>query len=172
MASHGVATQNMLAVDKQSHLWELGYELFQDKEKMRAKFIQGDFLQMDDGALKGIKKKVDVVIAAQFLHLFSWEGQVMAIKKIVGLSKPGTVLVGYQQGRQRARKYRRPWGMMFYHNLGSYKRLWEIVQRQTSTRWAINVKQVELREWGMEDEDLTWMPEDRRGINFVITRIS
>jgi hypothetical protein len=29
-----------------------------------------------------------------------------------------------------------------------------------------------LQDWGMQDEDLEWMPEDRMGINFVITRDS
>ena len=116
---------------------------------------------------------MDLVQASQFLHLFDWEGQLAACMQIVvGLSKPGTLLVGFQQGRKQARAYIRPWGMMFYHNQDSFLQLWDLVQQRTDTHWTVDVSAITLQDWGMQDEDLEWMPQDRMGINFVITRVS
>ncbi|GIK01921.1 hypothetical protein Aspvir_005962 [Aspergillus viridinutans] len=172
LAAHGVPTDLMWAVDIEPGLWQLGFELFRDRDRMKARFIQGDFLSMADESFNDLKGNVDVVIASQFLHLFSWEGQIVATKRIVALSKPGTMLVGYQQGRKTAREYMRPWGMLFYHNLESFVELWDVVQQDTNTQWRLEVAEVDLKAWGMEDEDVQWMPADRQGINFVITRIS
>lgn len=172
LAVNGVPTNRMWAVDADAGLWKLGFELFRDPGRVEAKFIHGDFLDLGSETLCGIEGKVNVVIAAQFLHLFNWDRQMAANKGIVRLSKPGTMLVGYQQGRRRAREYVRPWGMMFYHNWESFTRLWEIVQQETKTKWTVDVKEVPLQEWGMQEEDLEWMPEDRMGINFVVTRES
>ncbi|KAL2864490.1 class I SAM-dependent methyltransferase [Aspergillus lucknowensis] len=168
LAVHGVPTTQMWALDVEERLWELGYDLFRDRGRMAAAFIQADFLQLAPTTLPAAK--LNVVIAAQFLHLFSWEKQLEAVKKIVDLSSPGTMLVGYQQGRQRAREYLRPWGMMFYHNRESFLRLWDLVQQETRTNWTIEIQEVRLQEWGMQDQDLEWMPEDRMGINFVLIR--
>ncbi|KGO37241.1 hypothetical protein PEX1_011920 [Penicillium expansum] len=175
LAAHGVPTERMWALDIQAHLWGLGYQLFRDEGRMKAAFIHADFQQAsvaEDPRFAALRGQVDLVLASQFLHLFDWEGQIAASKKIVSLSKPGTVIVGFQQGRKRARAYIRPWGMMFYHNRDSLLQMWDMVQEQTQTRWTIVVSVVALQEWGMQDEDLEWMPEDRMGINFVITRES
>ncbi|KAF4181193.1 hypothetical protein CNMCM7927_000759 [Aspergillus lentulus] len=146
LAAHGVSTDLMWAVDIEPGLWQLGYELFRDRDRMKARFIQGDFLSMADESLRDLQGNVDVVIASQFLHLFSWDGQIIATKRIIALSKPGTML--------------------------SFVKLWDVVQQETNTQWRLEVTEVDLKEWGMEDEDVQWMPADRQGINFVITRIS
>ncbi|KAJ5153863.1 uncharacterized protein N7500_009302 [Penicillium coprophilum] len=175
LAAHGVPTERMWALDIEPHLWGLGYQLFRDEGRMKATFINADFQKTDiaeDDRFSALRGKVDLVLASQFLHLFDWEGQIVASKKIVGLSKPGTIIAGFQQGRKQARAYIRPWGMMFYHNRESFLQMWNMVQQQTETQWTIDVSEVRLQDWGMQDEDLEWMPEDRMGINFVITRDS
>lgn len=172
-ASHGVPTENMWALDIQDSLWKLGYELFRDADKMKARLIVGDFRTMsEDGELKGIQGTTDVIIAAQFVHLFDWDGQVAVFKKIVGLSKVGTMVVGHQQGLKKAVHGMRPWGAVFHHNEKSFQEIWQIIARETGTEWRVDVKVVELSELGMNEEDTEWMPEDQMGIRFVVTRVS
>ncbi|KAL4745198.1 hypothetical protein BDW72DRAFT_208395 [Aspergillus terricola var. indicus] len=143
LAAHGVPTNQMWALDVEPRLWELGYDLLRDRGRMAAGFIHGDFLQLASTSLR--RGKLNLVIAAQLLHLFDWDKQLAASKKIVNLSSPGTMLVGLVPS-------------------------WDLVQQETQTHWIVDVKEVGLQEWGMQVEDLEWMPEDRMGINFVLTR--
>ncbi|KAJ5493300.1 hypothetical protein N7539_002046 [Penicillium diatomitis] len=173
LAAHGIPTERMWALDLEPHLWRLGFELFRDEGRLQASFIHANFLEADvndDDRFAPLMGQTDLVLASQFLHLFDWDGQIAANQRIVALSKPGTMLVGFQQGRKQARAYIRPWGMMYYHNRDSFLRMWETIQQQTNTRWTIDVSAVALQQWGMQDEDLEWMPEDRMGLNFVMTR--
>ena len=81
--------------------WGLGFELFRDRQKMSAKFIQANlFVSTFD--LDQLKGKMDIILVCQLLHLFDWEQQITAIKKMVDFSKIESVLLGYQRGEARA----------------------------------------------------------------------
>lgn len=77
-----------------------------------------------------------------FFHLFDWDEQVAIGKRIVSLlrPRPGSVLVGRQVGRIRNSEGPASEGALikYYHNEESWKELWEVVQRETGTRWKVD----------------------------------
>ena len=169
LASDGAPLRNVYASDISNELWNLGFELFKDRDKMPAKFIQANILdpESDLGQLKG---RVDLIIANQFLHLFDWNGQIMAMKKIVELSRPGSCVVGYQRSQMPAKVVPGPWGDMYFHDQDSFRKVWQQVESETESEWEVEAAIVDLSEWGMEKEDTDWMPEGRKGINFSAKR--
>ena len=172
LANHIYNTDNMYASDKSTELWELGYDLFRDKSKMHAQFIKADFLDNPPSPkLEQLRGKMDIIIANQFLHLFDYFDQYQALKQIVGLSRVGTTLIGYQQGNKIGQEIETPWANMWFHNEASWHRAWAAIQASTATVWEVKVQLVELTEWGMEKEDFEWMPPGKKGLNFVVTRL-
>lgn len=169
LAANGVSPENMYASDISPELWELGFDLFRDKARMTAKFIEADILDTAS-QLRQLNGRMDIIIACQFLHLFSWEQQIVAMKRIVGFSRPGSILIGYQRAQVQAQEISRKWGRMYYHTAETFREIWRQVEGQTGTKWEVSVSMVDLQTWGMEDEDIDWMPTGPKGINFVVTR--
>ena len=169
LAYNGAPTQKMYASDRSQELWDLGFELFRDHEHMCATFVQADIFDLDSD-LKHLSGQMDIIIANHFLHLFDWDQQLAAMKRIVDLSKIGTICVGYQRGQLHAQIIPRPWGHMFSHDLASFRRIWEKLEQDTGVHWELEADMVELTAWGMAEEDLEWMPPSPRGITFAATR--
>ena len=168
----------MLGSDVSGELWELGYELFRDRERMRARFVRGDVFSVETrealvGGLRGNGGEgVDVVLAYQFFHLFSLERQVELAEVIAGMVKPGGMVVGMQMGRVEAGGEMGGFGEMFYHDVASWRRMWEDVGRETGTKWKVgHVRMRELREWGVLEEDYAWMDGRNRALDFVVERV-
>lgn len=115
---------------------ELGYELFLDRETLKAHFTEADIFDVE-GPLKQLEEKMDIIHIGLFLHLFDLEGQVKACERILSLMKPekGCLIVGQQIGSLE------PGPMavgskMYKHNVEGFEKMWE-------EAWAENSKQVE-----------------------------
>lgn len=171
LAANGVETTNMYATDISGELWDLGFDLFRDRSKMKAAFIQGDILNPPP-RLQQLDGKMDIILVCQFLHLFSQEQQILATKKIVQLSRPGSVVVGYQRAHPDTLKPARTFLVRYLHNLDTFRDMWHQVEGETGTKWRVEAEMVDLTEWGVEKEDFEWMPPPRTGINFFVRRES
>ena len=142
LAVDGAPTNNMYASDIVTDFWNIRYDLFRDRETMKAQFVQADLLE-PTSALDVLDGKVDVVYLGSLLHLFGWNQQGQACKRIVRLSKVGTVVVGCMIGRATGEEVGTKWGgggTMYNHNVESFKRLWseigeEAVERDRRGGW-------------------------------------
>ena len=180
LAAGGAPTRNLLAADIASELWELGYELFRDREKLEARFLEADIFDEDSGLAK-LKGDVDVVLATHFFHLFSWDMQVTAFKRVIEMLRPGGWIVGYNIGTREPKEV--PVGKTkgsesrnakYYHDEESFSRMWEQIEEETGTRtqWNVDVSISSLEEWGMPKEDYEWMGPNARGLTFFISQQS
>lgn len=88
-------SDNIVGFDLRPELTEIGYQLFKDKDKLKAKFIHGDFFTKRP--ILGLEKQLfDVIAASDFFHLFSWDDQVECFRRATSLlkSRPGSMIIG------------------------------------------------------------------------------
>ena len=65
-----VISPNKYTSDISTELWDLGFELFNDRDKMTATFIEANVLDSVSG-LEKVKGSFNVVIAYKFIHVFN-----------------------------------------------------------------------------------------------------
>jgi hypothetical protein len=146
----GAPSTNMYGSDLRAEYFDLGYELFRDKDSFRATFLAADVFE-EPSPLTELAGRLDMVYAGSFFHLFDHAQQLAVAKRCAQLlaPRPGSLLVGRQVGnaaageyvvKGRARDYSR-----FRHDAASWRALWDRVGEETGTRWEV---QADMAEWG------------------------
>ena len=73
LVADGAPSDKILGVDIEHRLFELGYELFRDKETLQAQFYTQSIFE--EGFLTEWEGKVDMIYVGSFLHLFDLDKQ-------------------------------------------------------------------------------------------------
>ena len=137
---------------------------------MEAHFLHVD-LRKGENELIGLGQSVDIALMYQILHLFSWEDQVRIAKLVLSMSKGRSVMVvGSQMGRLSAIEKEGKWGRMFYHTPKTFTKMWEEAGASLETRLEVKCDLVDLGEWGLQEEDYSWMDSEFRALDFVVVR--
>ncbi|KAF2160974.1 hypothetical protein M409DRAFT_28580 [Zasmidium cellare ATCC 36951] len=164
----GAPGENVTGSELEPTFVDLGYELFRDKQNLNAAFKTGDFFGADVGGLKGMS--FDYIFAASFFHIFTWEEQVEAMSRAVGLlkQKPGSMIFGWQTGSKTPRL--RPHdaarsGEMYSHNEQSLEKLVSEVAEKTGVELSTKVDVVGRATSADSQDDDEW-----RYMRFSITR--
>lgn len=100
----GAPSENTVASDVTENFWEpYGFDLFLDRESLKTRFIKADIFA-ENSELDQLDGKINIVNAASFFHLFDWDGQIKAAKRVVKLLEPtsGSLIVGRQGGKPEA----------------------------------------------------------------------
>lgn len=147
----------MYATDLVDGFWDLGYDLFRDRDKFKAQFVTGDCLKLEDseapenGALLQLvgphssEGGLDIIHAGLLLHLFDYPQQLQALRGFIGvLSKPRTasMVVGSLVGNSNAGPLEVAWGggsIFFQHNEATLRRLWQDAEEATGTKWDLEI---------------------------------
>ncbi|EMF17164.1 uncharacterized protein SEPMUDRAFT_24299, partial [Sphaerulina musiva SO2202] len=114
---------------------DLGFELFQDRDRLGPNILSGDFFADDVAGL--VREQFDMVHAASFFHLFSWDDQVEAVSRAIRLLRPqaGSMVFGRQTAVSHAKEVDHPankrTGKMFRHDMSSFTRLVQEVGERT-----------------------------------------
>ncbi len=129
----------------------VGHELFRDKETFKDRFICADFLAEDGraGELEKTEGSWDAISIMMFLHLYDWETQVRACKRILKLLKreSGNLVVGTQSGSVRPgeQAVKPPFvaegekKTVFQHSVETFKDMWRVVERDEGVRLRVEV---------------------------------
>ena len=160
----GVPAACLYGVDILPTYEELGYQLFGDGNKGHPIFIAADLLADDDDDddddvdvakpprdprwASEILGKMTIVHASMFLHLFDLATQVRACCRIIRLlsGKPGDLVLGSQCGSRQSTELllRPPFASssrksLYYHDIHSFRRMWDDVGSATNTKWNVTV---------------------------------
>ena len=103
------------------------------------------------------------------------EDQVKAVEQLVKLSSgKGAMVVGFQVGSIGARE-RKASGLAkldaYWHNQGSFQRMWDEVGRETGTEWECEARMLGWEEVGWDPRDTEYLGGEARVIEFVVRRM-
>ncbi|KAJ6168339.1 hypothetical protein N7497_001182 [Penicillium chrysogenum] len=140
----GVPSENLYASDLRQDFYDIGYDLFNDHDHLKAQFIVADIFDDNSDLVKNLTNKIDIVNAASFFHLFDWDLQLLVAKRLVGLlqDKPGSLLIGRQIDKEAAGKHYR-------HDPATWKKFWEQVGAETGTKWEVETR---MEKWAGADK--------------------
>lgn len=153
----------------------MGYELFRDRDRFSASFMETDILNPNE-ELRALLEKIDVLNVTHVLHQWEWEQQVEAAKQLSKFSRPGTLVVGYQAAstggpKKETRGERGAEYTGRLQNVESWDEMWDAVGKGTGTEWKSEAKLKTWAECGYDPEETAYLGEDARLIEFVVTRV-
>jgi SAM-dependent methyltransferase len=140
----GVPMESVYGADILTEFVDIGYDLFGDEERLpRSHFVAPADIFDDSSPLKELDGKVDIVHANSVFHLFSWDDQVKAAKRVIRLMRPqkGSLILGSQiahpePGEVPSRPGRRS-GTMYRHDEKSWERFWESVGKEVGLSFTV-----------------------------------
>jgi len=175
LVAAGVPSQNIYASDLKKEFWDIGHDLFLDRDTLKTKFIEADIFD-EDSELKQLDGKLSIVLAQSFFHLFSWDDQVKAAKRVIKLLKrePGVMVFGRQGAMVDAGCFEHAniAQAVYWHNVESWKRLWNQVGEETGSEWRVEAELGEedlSKRMGMGEMKL--IPKGSRFMTFTIRRV-
>lgn len=174
LAFDGARTENMYGIDIVSH-WDVGFNLYRDKNSFKAHFIEANMLSVDENpALRELKGTADIVSVSAVLHQWDWRNQVEGAKRVALFTKgPGSLVVGYQIGNVEGKELINKTLKLpqYRHNPESFAKMWDQVGAETGTEWTTNARLLNWEQMGWDPKDNEWMEPGDRALDFVVTRV-
>ncbi|KAF1958826.1 hypothetical protein CC80DRAFT_20847 [Byssothecium circinans] len=164
LAADGIPSENLYGCDLIAEYIELGYKLFQDRNRIGAHFLSANIFD-NESALSKFTQEIDIVYCGSFFHLFGYEDQVTASKVVAALLRPqkGSMLLGRQVGATRAVEVDNPVDpkrKTFCHDADSFKSMWADIGSQLGVKFTVHIT---LTSGSTPDPEMRWL-------HFVVTR--
>lgn len=177
MVQAGISSSQIYGFDLEQSFIEMGYDLFQDRDKLHAHFVSGDVLAepgtAGSGNLDMLSEKMDIVFASSFLHFWDWDDMLLAAIRLVSFikNKTGSTVVGRQMGSLKAGSYSIPnvEGRVYCHDVESMKTLWDQIGVRTESKWRVDAGLCESEET-KDERSQAQFGSDLRAIWFSAVR--
>ena len=148
--------------------------MYRDSDRFSAHFIEADILYPNEG-LKPLMGTMDVIYITHVLHQWDWKDQAKAAGQLVKFSSgKGAMVVGFQVGSVGEREIKATElakSDQYWHDPGSFQRMWDEVGRETGTEWMCEARMLRWEEVGWDPKDTKYLGDDARVIEFVVRRM-
>ncbi|KAI0147361.1 hypothetical protein GGR57DRAFT_260661 [Xylariaceae sp. FL1272] len=160
LALDGVDSTRLYGTDIEPRFFDVGYDLFRDRETFQATFIVGDLLKHQAGKKSGfgsedvevLDGRMTFVHAHSFFHLFTWDDQVRAAMRIIRFldeRRDDVMIFGQQVGTISPRLNGKLGSDKVYlHNADTWQLLWNEVGERTGTKWRTTMDPIAKIETG------------------------
>ncbi|KAJ5201844.1 uncharacterized protein N7498_006507 [Penicillium cinerascens] len=169
----GVPPENLYSSDIRQDFYDIGYDLFADRSTLKSQFFQADIFDDNSSLVQNLTGKVNIVNAASFFHLFSWDQQIVVAKRVISLlaAQPGSLVIGRQVGNadpaDPGDKANAP--TIYRHNPTTWKQLWEQVGQETGSKWEVECS---MEKWeGLDRSFGKNRDVERWKMKFVVRRV-
>jgi len=170
----GAPSTNLYGCDLTADLINVGYDLYNDHTTLQSQFIVSDIFDNKSDLVTRFTGHFDIINAMSFFHLFTWDQQIVIAKRIITLlrPRPGSLLVGRQVGKIRHSEDPEAEGSLigYYHNEESWRAMWEVVGRETGTRWRVDVVGEKWGETASEEILRLVREQGQIKVRFVVRR--
>ena len=123
--SDGAPSSAMSGMDIEPAFFDLGYEIFRDRDNMHATFLAADLTRTSTPSIAPLRFKIDIISAQSLFHLFKLEDQKTVAKHLVSLVKPvpGSIILERQAGGLEVgeKGVLSQESLMFLHNLQTFE---------------------------------------------------
>ena len=167
----GVPGGQIVGIELEEGFTSLGYDLFNDRDTLQARFINADMLDITNEELNALDGTFDTIHIGLVLQLFNLEEQIQfLINTIHKLKKqPGGLIVGHTlahaDGVEVPGAFNKP---NMRHNWETWKEMWSEIERRTGTRFELRGGIDEKIGFGDRRGTRTWRPEGWRRIVFEV----
>ena len=161
----GVSPDILYGSDVFPQYERVGHDLFRDESAFRDHFLPADiFDDAADGPLVRTQGTWDVVSIVMFLHIWDWDTQVRACKRIVKLlsRKVGSLVIGAQTGSTEPgeQALKPPFvaegekRSVYRQSAETFEKMWRIIEEEEGLKLKIHVEyeEREAREARVHEE--------------------
>lgn len=170
----GAPSTNLYGCDLNPDLINVGYDLFNDQATLQSQFIVSDIFNYKSDLITRFTGHFDIINAMSFFHLFTWDQQILVAKCIITLLRPqpGSLLVGRQVGKVKHSEGPEAGESLigYFHNEESWREMWEVVARETGTRWRVDVVEEKWGETASEEILRLVREQGQIKVRFVVRR--
>lgn len=146
LVNDGAPSENIYGCDIHNEFIELGYKLFNDRDKLRTKFVVADIFD-SSSSLTDLRGQMDMIYTGYFFHLWGLQKQREASKAVALLLRPqaGSMILGRQMASAEAcEKISTPGGTMYRHNVESFKNLWKEIGEEIGVDFVVEARLEDL----------------------------